>query len=73
MDGEMLCNYRMMNTMENYDSDTEDDGGDNVDSAIGLMTMVVMVMAGSLSANPHKSQSSSSEGLGKMHPRTLPV
>lgn len=73
MDGEMLCNYRTMNTMENDDSNTEDDGGDNVDSATGLMTVVVTVMAGSLSANPHGSQSSSSEGLGKMHPRILPV
>lgn len=62
-----------MKTMENYESDTEDDGGNNGDSATGLTTMVVIVTAGSLSANAQGSQSSSSEGLGKPHPRTLLV
>lgn len=35
-----------------------------------LLIVVVMIMAGSLSAN---SQSSSSERLGKMYPSSLPV
>ena len=37
------------------------------------LRVVVRVMVGTLSAHPHRKQSSSFEGLGKTQPRMLPV
>lgn len=73
MDGEMLCKCRIRKNVRNYEGNDDEDNGGHDGDAAAVVTVGVTVMVGSLSANPYRSQSSRSEGLGTMHPRILPV